>query len=71
MRYYLCVVFCAFSLWCLRGGNSLMPVQKTKDGGYRWGTTGKVYYGKDARRKAEAQGRAIEATGWTEKKRKK
>ena len=48
-----------------------MPVQKTKDGGYRWGTTGKVYYGKDARRKAEAQGRAIEATGWTEKKRKK
>ncbi len=48
-----------------------MPVHKTKDGGYQWGTTGKVYHGKDARQKAEAQGRAIEGTGWTEKKRKK
>ena len=48
-----------------------MPVHKTKDGGYQWGKTGKVYYGKDAKKKAEAQGRAIEGTGWTEKKKRK
>lgn len=48
-----------------------MPVHKTKSGGYQWGNSGKIYYGKDAKRKAEAQGRAIENTGWTEKKRKK
>ena len=48
-----------------------MPVHKTKDGGYQWGKTGKVYYGSDAKKKAEQQGRAIEGTGWTEKKSKK
>lgn len=48
-----------------------MPVHKTKDGGYKWGDSGRTYYGKGARQKAEAQGRAILATGWTEKKRKK
>ena len=45
-----------------------MPVHKTKDGGYQWGTTGKVYYGKDAKKKAEAQGQAIRKSGWKEKK---
>ena len=48
-----------------------MPVHRTKDGGYQWGNSGKIYHGKDAKRRAEAQGRAIEQTGWTEKKRKK
>lgn len=33
-----------------------MPVRKVK-GGYRWGTTGKVY---KTRSKAEQQGRAIQ-----------
>lgn len=47
-----------------------MPVRKTKDGGYQWGTTGRVYYGRGARQKAEAQGRAVIASGWTERKRK-
>lgn len=48
-----------------------MPVHKNKDGSYQYGTSGKRYFGKDARRKAEAQGKAIENTGWTESKRKK
>ena len=41
-----------------------MPVQKVvKNGktGYRWGKTGKIYTGKDAKTKAAAQGRAIKA----------
>jgi len=42
-----------------------MPVQKIKLSssrvGYRWGQTGKVYTGKDARKKAQAQGKAVEA----------
>ncbi len=41
-----------------------MPVMKTtKNGktGYRWGKSGKVYTGKDAKKKAEAQGRAVKA----------
>ena len=37
-----------------------MPVQKV-DGGYRWGTKGKIYRGKDAKEKAARQGRAIKA----------
>ena len=36
-----------------------MPVHKTKGGGYQWGSTGKVYYGKDAKEKAQKQGVAI------------
>ena len=48
-----------------------MPVHKVGKDGYQWGTTGKVYHGKDARRKAEAQGTAIEKSGWSEDKRKK
>lgn len=30
-----------------------MPVHPTKGGGYQWGQTGKVYYGKGAKEKAE------------------
>ena len=45
-----------------------MPVHRTKDGGYQWGATGKVYYGKGAKQKAEAQGNAIRARGYREKK---
>lgn len=37
-----------------------MPVKKVK-GGYKWGTTGKVY---PARKQAEAHGRAIYASGY-------
>jgi hypothetical protein len=37
-----------------------MPVHKVK-GGYRWGSSGKVYRGKDAKAKAAKQGRAIKA----------
>ena len=48
-----------------------MPVHKTKDGGYQWGTTGKVYYGANAKKKAEEQGYAIKKSGWKEDKRKK
>lgn len=48
-----------------------MPVHKTKDGGYQWGKTGKVYYGKDARKKAELQGYAIEKSGYKENKKKR
>lgn len=36
-----------------------MPVRRTKSGGFRYGATGKVYYGKGARAKAAKQGRAI------------
>lgn len=39
-----------------------MPVQKTKGGGYRYGASGKTYYGKGARAKAAKQGRAIQAS---------
>ena len=38
-----------------------MPVRKTKSGGYKWGESGKTYYGKDAKQKAVRQGRAIQA----------
>ena len=41
-----------------------MPVHKTKSGGYKWGKSGKIYYGKNAKRKAARQGRAIRASGW-------
>lgn len=37
-----------------------MPVMKTKSGGYKYGKTGKVYYGKDAKKKAIKQGQAIQ-----------
>lgn len=41
-----------------------MPVEKvTKNGkiGYRWGKQGKIYTGKDAKKKASNQGKAIKA----------
>jgi hypothetical protein len=45
-----------------------MPVQKVQGPGgkvgYRWGTTGKIYTGADAKSKAEAQGRAAYRSGY-------
>ena len=41
-----------------------MPVRKVK-GGYRWGSSGKVYR---TRKEAELQGRAIYASGYRTKK---
>jgi len=41
-----------------------MPVRRVK-GGYRWGTSGKVY---KTRKQAERQGRAIYARGYRKKK---
>jgi len=35
--------------------------------GYRWGTTGKIYTGADAREKAAAQGRAAYRSGYRPK----
>lgn len=37
-----------------------MPTRKVK-GGYKWGSTGKVYRGPGAKAKADRQGRAIRA----------
>lgn len=45
-----------------------MPVHKTKGGGYQWGKSGKVYYGPNAKEKAEKQARAAYANGYNEKK---
>lgn len=47
-----------------------MPVRKvTRQGktGYQWGTTGHVYTGPGAKKRAEAQGRAIYASGYRTK----
>ena len=44
-----------------------MPVHKVP-GGYKWGNTGKVY---PTKAQAEAQGRAIYASGYKEKPSKK
>lgn len=38
-----------------------MPVRKTSGGGYKYGKSGKTYYGKGAKAKASKQGRAIQA----------
>jgi len=43
-----------------------MPVRKVQ-GGYQWGSTGKVY---PTREQAEKQGRAIERSGYREQGRK-
>lgn len=43
-----------------------MPVRKVQ-GGYQWGTSGKVY---PTRAQAEAQGRAAYANGYRENKKK-
>lgn len=42
-----------------------MPVHKIQ-GGYQYGKTGKRYYGKDAKKKAERQALAIRLSGYTE-----
>lgn len=44
-----------------------MPVHKAGSG-YQWGNHGKIYSGKDAKKKAEAQGRAAYANGYRPKK---
>jgi len=44
-----------------------MPVRKVK-GGYKWGTTGKVYPTKE---QAEKQGKAAYASGYKPKKKPK
>lgn len=44
-----------------------MPVKRVKSGGYQWGKTGKVY---PTKAQAEAQAKAIYASGWKEKKKK-
>lgn len=36
-----------------------MPVHNTKSGGYQYGKTGKIYYGKYAKKEATKQGQAI------------
>jgi len=38
-----------------------MPVRKTK-GGYKYGDKGKLYKGKGAKKKAQKQGKAIQAS---------
>jgi len=38
-----------------------MPVRKTK-GGYKYGNKGKLYKGKGAKKKAQKQGKAIQAS---------
>jgi len=47
-----------------------MPVRKVK-GGYRWGSSGKIYRGKGARAKAARQGRAAYAGGYRGKRKKR
>lgn len=42
-----------------------MPVHKIQ-GGYQYGQTGKKYYGKDAKKKAERQALAIRLSGYVE-----
>lgn len=45
-----------------------MPIHKTKGGGYQWGKSGKLYFGPNAKQKAEKQARAAYANGYKEKK---
>lgn len=47
-----------------------MPVHKIQ-GGYQYGQTGKKYYGKDAKEKAERQALAIRLSGYEEPSKKK
>jgi hypothetical protein len=46
-----------------------MPVRKAGGGGYKYGSTGKVYRGKGAKARAARQGRAIKASQARRKKR--
>lgn len=41
----------------------MSPIHKVK-GGYQWGGHGKIYRGKDAKKKAAKQGRAAYANGY-------
>ena len=41
-----------------------MPTRPTPGGGRQWGHSGKVYKGKGAKKKADAQGKAAYANGW-------
>ena len=43
-----------------------MPVRKVK-GGYRWGSSGKIY---KTKKEAERQGRAIRASGYRGRRKK-
>ena len=47
-----------------------MPVHRIQ-GGYQYGQTGKKYYGKDAKQKAERQALAIRLSGYEEPPKKK
>lgn len=44
-----------------------MPVRKVS-GGYKWGSSGKLYKGKGAKAKAAKQGRAAYANGYKGRK---
>lgn len=44
-----------------------MPVTKVGKG-YRWGKSGKLYFGPNAKEKAEKQAKAAYANGYKEKK---
>ena len=48
-----------------------MPVRKVGKDAYRWGKTGKIYFGKGAKRKALMQGLAIENSGYEEPRKRK
>lgn len=47
-----------------------MPVHKIQ-GGYQYGSTGKKYYGKDAKKKAKRQELAIRLSGYKEPSKRK
>lgn len=39
-----------------------MPVRRTPNGGYQYGSTGKIYKGRGAKSRAKKQGKAIQAS---------
>lgn len=45
-----------------------MPIKKVGKDGYKFGDSGKLYKGKDAKQKAIKQMKAMYANGWNEKK---
>jgi hypothetical protein len=45
-----------------------MPVRKIAEGKYQWGQTGQIY---PTRKQAQAQGRAVYASGYRPKDKKK
>jgi hypothetical protein len=61
---------CTYPRSVLCTGVIKMPVEKVGSG-YRWGKHGKIYYGKDAKSKAAAQGRAAYSSGYKGKKKGK